>query len=428
MMNYLNAELELLEKEKLLLSEQYEQIKRKNLNLDISRGKPSEDQLDISVPMLDIINSGSSYKTESGVDCRNYGLMDGLPSCKKLFAEMMQVEPDMVMVGGNSSLNLMFDVVSALMTKSIEEECSPWLEVKDRKFLCPVPGYDRHFGVTEYYGFEMINVPMLETGPDMDIVEQKVSEDASIKGIWCVPKYSNPQGVTYSDETVRRFANLKPKAKDFRILWDDAYCVHDLEDETVRLLSLWEECKKAGNEDIAVFFSSTSKITFAGAGVASMASSLKNMKFFKNRYKYQTIGYDKINMQRHILFLKDYNGVLEHMKKNREILKPRFDLVFSKLNDLEKDIGVIRFQKPHGGYFVSVDVLEGTAKKVVSLCKSAGLVLTPAGATYPYFNDPKDSNIRLAPTYPSIEELDAAMDVFCICVKLAALERLTTNG
>ncbi|MGN0452875.1 MAG: aminotransferase class I/II-fold pyridoxal phosphate-dependent enzyme, partial [Ruminococcus sp.] len=294
------------------LKAQYENFASMGLNLDMSRGKPCTEQLDISVRMLDIVNSSHDCKTKSGLDCRNYGLIDGLPSCRELFSQCMQVHPEQVMVGGNSSLNMMFDTISCMMTKPIVEGCTPWINVEDRKFLCPVPGYDRHFAITEYYGFEMIPVPMTESGPDMDIVEKLVSSDPSIKGIWCVPKYSNPQGITYSDETVRRFAALKPAAPDFRIMWDDAYCVHDIADKGDTLLSLMFECEKIGSQDLPIIFCSTSKITFPGSGVAAMASSEANMKVFRARYSRQTIGYDKINMLRHMLFFKNFDGVKAH--------------------------------------------------------------------------------------------------------------------
>lgn len=423
-MGYSQMSKDQLRQEYDSLRKEYEMLKAKGLNLDMSRGKPCEEQLDLSVDMLDTVTSATDCRSESGFDCRNYGMPDGLPECKQIFAEMMKVSPDSVMVGGNSSLNMMFDTISCLMTTPVEEGCVPWYEVKNRKFLCPVPGYDRHFAITEYFGFEMIHIPMTKTGPDMDLVEKLVAEDDSIKGIWCVPKYSNPQGVTYSDETVKRFAALKPKAKDFRIMWDNAYCVHDVKDTADNLLSIMDEAVKAGNEDIAVCFSSTSKITFAGAGVGAMAASQKNMNVFKKRYSFQTIGYDKINMLRHARYFKNFQGVLDHMEKHKEILKPRFSIVLSKLNEQVKNTGTAVWSNPNGGYFISVDVLKGTAKQVVSMCKEAGLVLTGAGATYPLGNDPEDSNIRIAPTYPSTEELGTAMDVFCICVKLAAAQAL----
>lgn len=423
-MFYSEMNKEQLQIEKEALQKEYDGYKAMGLKLDMSRGKPGKEQLDISERMLDIVNSGTECKTRDGLDCRNYGLLDGIPSCKELFAQLLGVEPENVMVGGNSSLNMMFDTIACMMTAPIAEGCKPWYEVKDRKFLCPVPGYDRHFSVTEYFGFQMINVPMLPTGPDMDMVEKLVAEDDSIKGIWCVPKYSNPQGITYSDDTVRRFAKLKPKAKDFRIMWDNAYCIHDVTDTPDNLLNIYEECKKNGTEDSVILFCSTSKITFPGSGVAAMASSPANMKVFKNRYSWQTIGFDKINMLRHMLFFKDLDGVKKHMEKHKNILKPRFDTVLSKLEEKLNDTGFASWTNPNGGYFVSVDVLEGTAKRVVALCKEAGVVLTGAGATYPYGKDPKDSNIRIAPTFPPVSELETAMDIFCVCAKLAAAEKL----
>ncbi|MDD5795588.1 MAG: aminotransferase class I/II-fold pyridoxal phosphate-dependent enzyme [Oscillospiraceae bacterium] len=423
-MNYLSADKDKLEKEYEELLKQYEDAKGKGLNLNMARGKPGVEQLEISVHMLDIVNSSSTCQSVDGTDCRNYGLLEGLPSCRHLFGKILDVDPELVMVGGNSSLNMMFDTISTMMTTSIVEGEKPWFEVKDRKFLCPVPGYDRHFGITEYFGFEMIPVPMNNEGPDMDVVEKLVSEDASIKGIWCVPKYSNPSGVTYSDETVKRFAALKPKAKDFRIMWDNAYAIHDVTDTPDTLLSIMDECKKTGNENLPILFCSTSKITFPGSGVAAMAASKDNMKVFKEKYKYQTIGFDKINMLRHMLFFKNYDGILKHMEKHKEILKPKFEVVISKLKSQLEETGIASWTEPNGGYFVSVDVLEGTADEVVRLCKEAGVVLTGAGATYPYGKDPKNSNIRIAPSYPPVEELAKAMDIFCICSKLAAAKKI----
>lgn len=405
------------------LSKEYSDIKAMNLSLNMSRGVPCAEQLEISRSMLDIINSDAECVTIDGQDCRNYGIMDGIPSCKKLMADVMGVTPDMVMVGGNSSLNMMFDTIACFMTASPAEGCAPWFEVKNRKFLCPAPGYDRHFGITEYFGFEMITVPMTDNGPDMDVVEELI-KDESVKGIWCVPKYSNPQGITYSDETVKRFARLKPAAKDFKIMWDNAYVIHDLTDEEVSLLNIFEECEKTGNVDLPIEFCSTSKITFPGSGVAAMAASKNNMDIIKNKYKYQTIGFDKINMLRHVRFFGDLDGMKAHMKKHKDILKPRFDLVVNKLKEELEPYGIVSYEEPKGGYFVSVDVMDGTAKKVVAMCKDAGVILTGAGATYPYGNDPKDSNIRVAPTAPSVEDLSKAMDVFTVCAKLCAVERL----
>lgn len=423
-MGYKNSSKEELLKEKQILLKEYEDYKQKGLSLNMARGKPSPEQLDLSMPMLDSVNSSAVCVNENGLDCRNYGELEGITECKKLFAQVMGVDYNDVFVGGNSSLNMMFDTVSAFMTGSAYDDEEPWLNIPNRKFLCPVPGYDRHFGITGYYGFEMIPVPMNNEGPDMDIVEKLVSEDSSIKGIWCVPKYSNPTGITYSDNVVKRFAALKPAAKDFRIMWDNAYAVHDVSDTPDTLCNLAEECKKNGNEDMPIIFCSTSKITFSGAGVAAMAASKRNMDFLKKRYTYATIGFDKINMLRHIKFFGDYNGMLEHMKKHKAILAPKFKAVIDKLVSGLGEAGVASWTNPNGGYFVSVDVYPGTAKKVVSLCKEAGVVLTGAGATYPGSNDPEDKNIRIAPSFPSVEELSAAMDIFCVCVKLAAIEKL----
>ena len=358
------------------------------------------------------------------MDCRNYGILKGIDECRQLFAEILGVEKENVMVGGSSSLNMMFDTISCMMTKPIVEGCKPWYEVENRKFLCPVPGYDRHFGITGYYGFEMIPVPMTEDGPDMDMVEELVASDDSIKGIWCVPKYSNPQGITYSDETVRRFAALKPAAKDFRIMWDNAYCIHDVTDTPDELLNIMDACKEAGNEDMPILFCSTSKITFPGAGVAAMAASENNMKVFTERYNFEVISYDKLNMLRHVKYFGNYQGVLDHMKKHKEVLQPKFEIVLNALETELAPTATAQWTKPNGGYFVSVDVLPGTAKRVVQLCKEAGVVLTGAGATYPLGKDPKDSNIRIAPSFPPNSELEQAMEIFCICAKLAACEKL----
>ncbi|MEE3498092.1 MAG: aminotransferase class I/II-fold pyridoxal phosphate-dependent enzyme [Ruminococcus bromii] len=423
-MSYLNCSKQELEKEYSSLVKQFEDVKSKGLNLNMARGKPGKEQLDLSLGLLDVVNSSSDFVGADGMDCRNYGILKGIEECRKLFGEMLGVDYNNVMVGGSSSLNMMFDTISCMMTKSVVYGCKPWYEVKNRKFLCPVPGYDRHFGITEYYGFEMIPVPMTSNGPDMDIVEKLVENDDSIKGIWCVPKYSNPQGITYSDDTVKRFAALKPAAKDFRIMWDNAYCIHDISDTPDSLLNIYDECVKAGNEDMPILFCSTSKITFPGAGVAAMAASDANMNVFAERYNYEIISYDKLNMLRHVKYFKNYDGVLKHMQLHKKVLKPKFEIV---LNTLDKELtptGVGEWTNPNGGYFVSVDVLSGTAKRVVSLCKEAGLILTGAGATYPLGKDPEDKNIRIAPSFPPNDELQTAMDVFCICTKLAACEKL----
>lgn len=423
-MNYLNCGKEELEKEYAALAKEYEDVKGKGLKLNMARGKPGKEQLDLSLGLLDVLNSKSDFVGTDGMDCRNYGVLEGIDECRKLFGDILGVDSEYVMVGGSSSLNMMFDTISCMMTKSIVDGCKPWYEIKNRKFLCPVPGYDRHFGITEYYGFEMIPVPMTENGPDMNVVEKLVESDDSIKGIWCVPKYSNPQGITYSDETVKRFAALKPAAKDFRIMWDNAYCIHDINDTPDELLNLFDECKKNGTEDMPILFCSTSKITFPGAGVAAMAASENNMKVFKERYNYEVISYDKLNMLRHVRYFKDFDGVMEHMQKHKAVLRPKFDIVLNALESNLKPVGIGEWTNPNGGYFVSIDVLSGTAKRVVQLCKEAGVVLTGAGATYPYGKDPDDKNIRIAPTFPPNDELITAMDVFCICTKLAACEKL----
>lgn len=423
-MNYLNSNREDVKKEYEGLLAQYEDVKGKGLNLNMARGKPSKEQLDLSLDLLDVLNSKSDFVGADGMDCRNYGILEGIDECRQFFGEILGVDSKNVMIGGSSSLNMMFDTITCMMTKPIADGCKPWYEVKNRKFLCPSPGYDRHFGITEYYGFELITVPMTENGPDMDVVEKLVANDDSIKGIWCVPKYSNPQGYTYSDETVRRFAALKPAAKDFRIMWDNAYCIHDINDTPDSLLNIFDECKKNGTEDMVITFCSTSKITFPGAGVAAMAASDNNMKVFLDRYNYEVISYDKVNMLRHIKYFKNFDGIMAHMQKHKEILRPKFEIVIDTLNDQIKEEGFAQWTNPNGGYFISIDVLPGTAKRVVQLCKEAGVVLTGAGATYPNGIDPEDKNIRLAPTFPTTEELATAMGVFCICAKLAACEKL----
>lgn len=424
MMQYIEYTPEQREAELASVRQQFEEIKAMGLKLNMARGVPSVDQLKLSLPILDILHKDADCTAEDGTDCRNYGVMDGIPECKRLMADMLGVSPEMVMVGGNSSLNMMFDTISCFMNTPVVPGTPAWSLVPDRKFLCPVPGYDRHFGVTEYFGFEMIPVPMDENGPDMDIVEELV-KDPTVKGIWCVPKYSNPSGISYSDEVVRRIAALQPAAKDFRVMWDNAYCIHDLSDDGDEILNIFEECEKTGNIDLVIEFGSTSKITFPGSGIAAMAASENNMKVIKNKYKFQTIGYDKLNMLRHVRFFGDFEGMKAHMKKHAEVLRPRFDIVVNKLGENLDEFGIIRYNRPRGGYFVCVDVLDGTAKRVVELCKEAGVNLTGAGATYPYGNDPHDSNIRIAPSFPTLEDLSKAMDVFCVCTRLAALEKLS---
>lgn len=422
-MNYLSMSKDEIANELEQMKQAYETYKGKNLQLDMSRGKPGSTQLDLSEGLLTTVISNDDCKSLAGLDCRNYGSLEGIPEMRRIFARILGVDMSEIMVGGNSSLNMMFDAISTMMTKNINGD-TPWERLDTIKWLCPSPGYDRHFAITQYFGFEMITIPMNSDGPDMDMIEELVSKDDSIKGIWCVPKYSNPQGITYSDEVVRRFANLKPLAKDFRIMWDNAYVIHDISEQSDHLLNLMDECKKCGNEDLPIMFTSTSKITFPGAGVAGMACSAKNMNFFRKKYSVQTIGYDKINMLRHVKFFGSYEGLMEHMQKHRAVLEPRFNAVVNKLETQLGGLGIAKWIKPNGGYFVSVDVLEGCAKRVVELCKNAGVVLTNAGATFPYGKDPKDSNIRLAPTLPPVEELEIAMDLFCVAVKLAALEKL----
>ena len=409
------------------LESQYEEAKAKGLKLDMSRGKAASAQLDMEMDFLDVINSGSDYKTQAGVDCRNYGLLDGIPEAKKLMGDLMGVPEDQVIVCGNASLCIMYDTVARSMLFGVQGSTS-WCKLDKIKFLCPVPGYDRHFAITEQFGIEMVNIPMTPQGPDMDLVEKYVNNDPAVKGIWCVPKYSNPQGYTYSDETVRRFARLNPAAPDFRIFWDNAYAIHFLyEDQDDTLLEILSECEKAGKPDMVYEFCSTSKITFPGGGISAVAASKENLEYFKKTMTIQTIGYDKINQLRHVRYFKDINGMKEHMKKHAAIVRPKFEAV---LEVLEKELGGLElgtWTKPHGGYFISFHTMEGCAKKVVGKCKEAGVVLTGAGATYPYKKDPKDDNIRLAPTFPSSEELSTATDLFVLCVKLVSVEKLLAD-
>lgn len=409
---------------KASLEASFEDKKALGLKLDMSRGKPSATQLDVSLDVMDAINSKSGMKAADGTDCRNYGCLDGIPEAKKLMAEMMGTTPEHVFVGGNASLTLMFDTVSRAYTHGLLGE-TPWCKLDKVKFLCPVPGYDRHFAITERFGIEMINVPMTEQGPDMNMVEKLVSEDAAIKGIWCVPKYSNPQGICYSDETVKRFAALKPAAKDFRIFWDNAYVIHHLyADKQIEILDIISECEKAGNPDMVFEFASTSKVCFAGAGISAMAASEANLADAKKHFTVQTIGYDKINQLRHVVYFKNMDGLKSHMMKHAEEMRPKFEAV---LEILDKELGGLHigtWRKPLGGYFISFDAMEGCAKAIVAKCKEAGVILTGAGATYPYGKDPMDSNIRLAPSYPTIEELKDATDLFVLCVKLVSVEKL----
>lgn len=423
-MHYLSATKEQLESEQSLLRELYNEIKSRNYSLDMSRGKPGADQLDISKGLLTVLSENGDCYTENGTDCRNYGIIDGIPEAKKLFADILGVLPENVIVGGNSSLNLMYDSIVRGLLYGVSKESEPWVKQGKIKFLCPCPGYDRHFGICESLGIEMIPVDMTPTGPDMDTVERLVSSDALIKGIWCVPKYSNPEGVTYSDETVRRFAALKPAAKDFRIFWDNAYIVHDLYDESDKLLNIIEECEKAGNPDMVYVFTSTSKVSYPGAGVAVIASSVSNINYAKGIMGIQTIGHDKLNMLRHVKYFGSADGVKAYMKKHAEILRPKFDIVLDAFENELSETGVAQWLSPRGGYFISLNVLDGCAKRIIELCKEAGIVLTGAGAAFPYHNDPRDRNIRVAPSYPTCKDLKAAVDVLCVCVRLATVEKL----
>ncbi|CCY68884.1 putative uncharacterized protein [Clostridium sp. CAG:678] len=405
-----------LQAEKAELEKRYNDFKAKNLKLDMSRGKPGSDQLDLS----NELNAVSDY-TENGVDLRNYGMMDGTPACKKLFADLMQVKPENVIVGPNASLTLMFDYIAQCFTHGAGD--TPWCRLNSVKFLCPVPGYDRHFTILEHFGIEMINIEMKADGPDMDAVEEAV-KDPSVKGMFCVPKYSNPQGITYSDAVVRRIAALRPAAKDFRVIWDNAYMVHDIVEDGDKLLNIFDLLPEYGNEDMVIEVCSTSKITFPGAGVSALAASDNNIKAIKKRLNAQTISYDKMNQHRHVEFFKDVNGILAHMKKHAAILKPKFDMVLKHLNQELAGLGIASWTEPRGGYFISLDVLDGCAKRVGELCKEAGVVLTTVGATFPYGKDPNNRNIRIAPTYPPLDELDTAAELLCVCVRLAAAEKI----
>lgn len=421
-----------MSKEELLalkesLNKEYAEAKAKGLALDMSRGKPSAKQLDVSLGLLDTINSSSDLKALDGTDCRNYGVLDGIPEAKKLMADMMGTTPDHVIVYGNASLNIMYDQISRAYTHGILGN-TPWCKLDKVKFLCPVPGYDRHFAITERFGIEMINIPMSESGPDMGMVEEYVSKDASVKGIWCVPKYSNPQGYTYSEETVKRMAALKPAAEDFRIFWDNAYVIHDLYDDNKdEIADIISECEKAGNPDMVFEFASTSKVSFPGSGIAALATSANNIADIKKQLTIQTIGHDKLNQLRHVRFFKDINGLKEHMRKHAEFMRPKFEAVESVLEEELGGLGIGSWTEPKGGYFISFEAMDGCAKAIVAKCKEAGVKLTGAGATFPYGKDPKDSNIRIAPSFPTPEEMKQAADLFVLCVKLVSVEKLLEN-
>lgn len=411
-------------KEKKALEKKFEQIKAQNLHLDMSRGKPSAVQLDLAMGMMDVLNSTSNLKCETGVDCRNYGVLDGIPEAQELLADMTEVPANQIIIHGNSSLNIMFDTVARSMTHGVMGS-TPWCKLDKVKFLCPVPGYDRHFAITEYFGIEMVNIPMKEDGPDMDLVEQYVNNDESVKGIWCVPKYSNPQGITYSDEVVRRFARLTPAAEDFRIYWDNAYGIHHLyDDKQDHLIEILMECKKEGHPDMVYKFCSTSKISFPGSGVAAIASSPANLEAIRKQMSIQTIGHDKLNQLRHVRFFKDIHGMVTHMKKHADILRPKFEAVLNILDKELSELEIGSWIHPRGGYFISFDSLPGCAKDIVAKAKEAGLVMTGAGATYPYGKDPQDSNIRIAPSFPTPEELAIAAEIFVLSVKLVSVNKI----
>lgn len=405
---------ELLSEQEALLK-RFEEYKAMGLKLDMSRGKPSKEQLDLSMDMLKPIDY-----TENGFDVRNYGILDGLQSCKELFAQLLDVDAKNVLVGPAASLNLMYDYICQCYCEGVLGS-TPWSKLDSVKFLCPVPGYDRHFTILEHFGIEMINVPMTAEGPDMEVIEELI-KDESVKGMFCVPKYSNPQGITFSDETVKRIARMKPAAKDFRIVWDNAYCVHDIKDEGDELLNIFRV--DGVNEDMVIEVCSTAKMTFPGAGISALVASDANMKQIKNRLNCQTISYDKMNQLRHVRFFKNLDGIKAHMKKHAAIMKPKFDMVIDHLENELGGLGIASWIDPNGGYFISLDVMDGCAKRVGELCKEAGVTLTTIGATYPYFNDPKDSNIRIAPSLPPVAELDTATRILCVSVKLAAIEKL----
>ena len=403
----------------------YNDFKAQGLCLNMSRGNPCKEQLELSVDMLKVFDDGR-FESENGTDVRNYGQLDGIPEAKKFFSEMIRVAEDEIIVFGNSSLNAMYFSIQLAYNKGVLGE-KPWSEYEKVKFLCPVPGYDRHFKVTEFFGIEMINIPMTSTGPDMDMIEELVSKDETIKGIWCVPQYSNPEGISYSDETVKRFAALKPAAKDFRIFWDNAYCIHHLTDSPKPILNILDEAKKAGNENIVYIFGSTSKVTFPGAGVAVMGASRENIESLKKALGISIIGYDKMNQLRHVKFFGTFKNMCDHMKKHMAIIAPKFNIVCDTLEEEIAPLGIGKWTKPEGGYFISFDAMSGCAKRIVQLCAEAGVTLTGAGATYPYGIDPEDKNIRIAPTFPPVEDLKKAMELFVICVKLASAEKLLAD-
>ena len=424
MKRYMDMSKEELAEEIKTLKAEYRRLQGLGLRLDMSRGKPCREQLDLSMGLMDVLDSSSDLTCEDGTDCRNYGQLTGIDEARVLLGDMMENNPNDIIIYGNSSLNVMYDTVARAMTHGIMGS-TPWAKLDKVKFLCPSPGYDRHFAITEYFGIENIPVPMTKTGPDMDLVEKLVSEDETIKGIWCVPKYSNPQGYSYSDETVRRFARLRPAAKDFRIFWDNAYGVHHLYDhDQDHLIEILAECKRAGNPDLVYKFASTSKITFPGSGIAALATSENNLVDIKKQLKNQTIGHDKVNQLRHVRFFGDIHGLMEHMRKQADIIRPKFEAVEEIFDTNLSGLGIGEWTKPNGGDFISFESLPGCAKEIVARAKKAGVKLTGAGAAWPYGKDPKDSNIRIAPTYPPLADLKTAAELFTVCVRLVSVQKL----
>ncbi|MBR7123123.1 MAG: aminotransferase class I/II-fold pyridoxal phosphate-dependent enzyme [Oscillospiraceae bacterium] len=411
-----------LEQEYRAVVAEFESSKAKNLKLNMARGKPSKQQLDAVSDLLEVVASSDECDID-GVDIRNYGELSGLNCAREYWADVLDCKPQQVFLGGTSSLNLMFDVISRAYSHGLSCSTRPWSQEDTVKFLCPSPGYDRHFLVTEFFGAELITVPMTDNGPDMNIIEELV-KDPQVKGIWCVPKYSNPDGIIYSDETIRRFANLKPAAPDFAIMWDNAYCVHEFDGEYVPFPDIISLCEAAGRPDMVYEFASTSKITFAGSGISAMASSEKNIAYFTKLFAVQMISHDKVNQLRHVRYLQNKEHTLKIMKKHASYLKPKFDIVAKILEQEIKPLGFAHWNQPKGGYFVSFNTMPHTAGRALELCKEAGVVMTPAGATFPYGKDPQDCNIRIAPSFPTVDELKQAMEIFCTCIKLAALEKL----
>ena len=407
------------------LQKEYAQEQEKKLKLDLSRGKPDQAQLNLTMGYLDVLNSSDSPYAHDGSECRNYGILEGIPEARELMAQILDLAPEEVFIGGNSSLNMMHDCLVIAYIHGFPQSEKPWGKLETVKVLCPAPGYDRHFAVSAHFGFELVTVPMTSFGPDMDMVEELVKNDSSIKMMWNIPKYSNPTGITYSDETVRRLANLSPAAADFRIFWDNAYAVHDLHPgEGDVLLNLMAELKKNGKEDMAFLFTSTSKIAFPGGGIAAMGAAERNMAYMKKHFALQTIGYDKLNQLRHVRYFKDINGIKQHMTKHAALLLPKFTLMLDTLQQQLGGLGIASWDVPRGGYFISLDAPDGCAKRIVQLCGEAGVAMTPAGATYPYSTDSRDRNIRIAPTFATLEELAEAAQLFCLCVRIAAAEKL----